>query len=153
MSRESTISLVGLPNLHKIISTISFLQQVDLFKRLPLHGLTRLAAIMQDVSFFEGEELFRQGDVGDSLYLICSGKVDIVVDGARVAQLGKNACLGEMALVGGQTRSAAARVAEDAQLLRLWAEDFNQLLATESEVALALLKTMVDRLRAVSRAS
>jgi CRP-like cAMP-binding protein len=152
-SRESMVSLLNLPNLHQIISKITFLQQVELFKDLPPESLTRLATIVQEVSFFQGEELFQQGDVGDCLYLISAGVIDIVVDGNPVAQLGKNASLGEMALIGGMTRSATARVAEDARLLRLWSEDFYQLLATEPEVATALVRTLAARLRQVSRAS
>lgn len=150
-SRESMVSLLNLPNLHQIISKVSFLQQVELFKDLPPGSLTRLATIVQEVSFYRGEELFQQGDVGDCLYLVSQGVIDIIVEGNQVARLGKNACLGEMALIGGLTRSATARVAEDARLLRLWSEDFYQLLATEPEVAMALVRTLATRLRQVSR--
>ncbi len=144
------VTRMSMPDLQQIIPIIIFLYQVDLFKDLSPQSLVRLAGIVQEVSFFQGEELFQQGDEGDSLYLVCSGTIDIIVDGNKVASLTKNACLGEMALVGGQPRSAAAVVAEDATLLRLWSEDFDQLLATEPEVPLALLKTLSARLRMIS---
>ena len=150
-SRETMVSLLDIPSLHQIVSKITFLQQVELFKDLPTESLTRLATIVQEVIFYQGEELFQQGEVGDCLYLVSAGTIDIIVDGDQVARLGKNACLGEMALIGGLTRSATARVAEDARLLRLWSEDFHQLLATETEVATVLVRTLVARFRTVSR--
>ena len=88
-----------------------------------------------------------------SMVIMPSGEVDIIANDARVATLGQNACLGEMALVGNQSRSATARVTQNARLYRLWSEDFNQLLETEPEVSLALLRTLTARLRQVSTTS
>jgi hypothetical protein len=150
-ARESMVLLPDIPNLHELISKITFIQQVELFRGLPAESSTRLATIVQEVTLSQGEELFQQGDIGDCLYLVSEGSIDIIVDGNQVARPGKNACLGEMALIGGFTRSATARVAQDARLLRLWSEDFYQLLATEPAVAIALVQTLVARLRAVSR--
>jgi CRP-like cAMP-binding protein len=149
--RLSHVSLVDALDLTQIIPLISFLEKVDLFSGLPVPTLTRLAGIVEEQDYAVGEDLFEQGDPGDALYLIYSGEVDIIVDGRKVASMGRNACLGEMALIGSTDRSATVRVAEEARMLRLGADDFNQLLATEPEVALALLKTLAVRLREVSR--
>ena len=86
----------------------------------------------------------------ESLYLICSGKIAILVDDAEVARLGKNACLGEMSLVSGLPRSAAAEALEEGRLLRIGSDDFMSLMSTEPEIALALLKTLAQRLRTAS---
>ncbi|MDD5309739.1 MAG: cyclic nucleotide-binding domain-containing protein [Deltaproteobacteria bacterium] len=149
-ARLSHVSFVASPDLVQLIPVISFLGQVELFKDLPLPSLTRLAGIVHEVRCDAGEELFAQGDPGDALYLVCEGEIDVIVDGREVATLGRNACLGEMALIGASARSATARVARDAALLRLWAEDFSQLLATEPEISFALLRTLAARLRHVS---
>jgi CRP-like cAMP-binding protein len=149
--RLSHISLTDALDLTEIIPLISFLRRVDLFAELPVPTLTRLAGIVEAVEHGTGEELFEQGDPGDALYLIQSGEVDIIVDDRKVASLGTNSCLGEMALIGCTARSATVRVAADARLLRLGSEDFSQLLATEPEVSLALLKTLALRLHQVSR--
>jgi ATP:ADP antiporter, AAA family len=151
--RLSHVSFVGAADLVHLIPVISFLGQVELFKDLPLPSLTRLAGIVHEVPCYAGEELFAEGDPGDCLYLVCDGEIDIVAGGRKVASLGRGACLGEMALIGAAARSATARVAKDATLLRLWAEDFGQLLATEPEISLALLRTLAARLRHVSIAA
>jgi len=148
--RVSVVSMMAAPDLHQIVPIISFLYEVDMFRDLPMHSLTRLAGIVQEVNYYSGEDIFAQGDVGDSFYIVCSGSVDIVVNGNTVASLGENKCLGEMALIGGGTRSASARVSEDSKMLRLWAEDFDQLLATEPDVTMALLRTLARRLRNIT---
>jgi len=148
--RMSHIFMTTSADLHHLIPTISFLGQVDLFKGLPVQSLTRLATIVQEIFYGQGDEIFRQGDEGDALYLVRSGSVEVLVDGRKVATLGEYAPIGEMALLSNLPRSATVRVVQDARLHRLWSEDFQQLLATEPEVSLALLKTLVKRLRTVS---
>jgi CRP-like cAMP-binding protein/HEAT repeat protein len=152
-NRMSHALVMDNSDLHRIVPIVSFLGQVDLFKGLPMTSLTRLAGIVQEVSYSSGEELFKQGEIGDSLYLVCSGSIDVIADGIKVANLAKNAYIGEMALVGGLKRSATAAVVEDAVLLRMWAEDFDHLIETEQEVSLALLKTLSNRLRDVTGVS
>jgi CRP-like cAMP-binding protein len=134
--------------LPQLVSTMSFLREVGLFKDLSTAALANLAGIAQEVLVYEGDTLFEQGDEGESLYLVCSGRIAISVDDRQVAALGRNACLGEMALVSGLPRSATARALEEGRLLRIGSDDFTNLLATEPEITLALLRTLSERLRA-----
>jgi CRP-like cAMP-binding protein/ATP/ADP translocase len=150
-THSGVVSRLSAPDLQQLIPVISFLCQVDMFVDLPMPSLTRLAGIVQEVSYQAGETLFEQGDGGDSLYLVCSGKVDVIVDSNTVATLAKKACIGEMALIGGCLRSATIKVSKDSRMLRLWSEDFNQLLATEPDVSMTLLKTLSARLRRISK--
>ncbi len=138
--------------LSELISTISFLQQVELFKDLDTPELANLAGIAQEVPVLDGDLLFKEGDVGESLYLVCSGTISIQVAGREVARFSRGGCLGEMALISGLPRSATAAVVSAGQLLRIGSDDFTSLLEAEPQIAIALLRTFAQRLRRISRA-
>lgn len=86
-----------------------------------------------------GDYLFRQGEKGDSLYLVGSGSVAVVMEGngqQRVLRRYRaGAMLGEMALYTGEPRSAAVIIEEDAVLYRLTADQLHGLEAAHSTAA------------------
>ncbi len=134
-----------------IINTISFLKTVDLFKDIPAEYLTSLAEIAQEVSFFKGETLFKEGERGDSLYLVQEGKICVRKGKKEVAKLGSGECIGEMALLDGKPRSATCVVENDAKLLRVSSDSFSNLLTSQPEISKALLRTLAQRLREADR--
>ena len=138
--------------LQQLVATMSFLRQVELFKDLSTPAMANLAGIAQEVTVYEGDTIFEEGDEGESLYLVCTGKLRVLVGEREVARLGRNACVGEMALIAGLPRSASVEAIEEGRLLRIGSEDFSSLLSNEPEIALALLKTLAQRLRVASRA-
>jgi len=144
------------PSLLDVMARISFLKEVALFEDIPANHLTALVPICEEVPVREGEVLFRAGEPGDSLYLVREGAVGVLVgDGeVEVAKLGPGECVGEMALIDDSPRSATAVVREDGSLLRIAADVFSDLLHSEPEIALGLLRTLVSRLRrATARSS
>jgi len=134
--------------LTQLVSSMSFLKQVELFQDLATPALADLAGIAQEIAVYRGDTLFEEGDVGESLYLVCSGAIAISSGPRQLAVLERNACLGEMALISGLPRSATATALSDGRLLRIGSDDFSSLLASEPEIALALLRTLAGRLRA-----
>jgi CRP-like cAMP-binding protein/ATP/ADP translocase/HEAT repeat protein len=145
--RRSQLMRAQRLGLQQLVSTMSFLRQVDLFRELSTPALANLAGIAQEVVVYAGDTLFEEGDVGESLYLVCSGRIEICVNERRVAVLGRNACVGEMALISGLPRSASAFALEEGRLLRIGSDDFVNLLSVKPEIALALLRTLARRLR------
>jgi CRP-like cAMP-binding protein len=138
--------------LAELVQAMSFLKQVALFRDLSSAALANLSGIAQEVRVDTGDTLFEEGDPGESLYLVCSGRLEITVAEQRIAVLERNACVGEMAIISGLPRSATAIALEPSRLLRLGSDDFMSLLGAEPEIALALLSTLAQRLRAASRA-
>jgi NADH dehydrogenase len=80
-----------------------------------------------------GDTVFRQGDLGDRLYMIVSGEVEVLSDSGgameRLAVLGPGEYFGEMALLGRGIRGATVRCLSPTQLLALPASDFGALIA------------------------
>ncbi len=105
--------------------------------------LRQLAGLVQTVRFRAGEVIIREGDAGDSLYIVGSGKVRIVrlADGSEipVAELGRGALFGELALLEGRARTASVIADVDAELLRLDRAMMKELLAQRSPLSYKIL--------------
>ena len=71
-----------------------------------------------------GQAVFEQGDEGDRFYVIESGEVDVVGDGALVATLGPGEGFGEIALLRRVRRTAAAVAGSDVHLQTLRCDHF-----------------------------
>ncbi len=91
---------------------VNLLQQVPMFRPLPLPAIEQLARGLEPVTVPAGDAVFRQGDVGDRYYVIESGYADVVGDGRVVAELGPGEGFGEIALLR-RTRRTASVIARD----------------------------------------
>jgi CRP/FNR family transcriptional regulator, cyclic AMP receptor protein len=102
-----------------------------------------------------GTVLFREGDRGQTMYVIRSGKVNIskrIGDSEiTLAVLGPGEFFGEMALLEGLPRSAGATVVEEALLIELGQDAFATLVRKNSEIALRLMRRLSSRLREADR--
>ena len=132
--------------------TIDTLRQVPLFGSLDDEAAKRLCELLETLDCKTGTFLFRAGDSGDAMYVIEHGKVRICVqaaDGHQVTltEFGRGDFFGEMALLGGQRRSADALVAEGARLAVLSREHFLSFMRRNPNVALEMLTALANRLR------
>jgi CRP-like cAMP-binding protein len=118
-----------------------------LFGGLPGENLATLAGIATEVRSAAGTILFRDGDAGDSLYVVTSGRVRIVKGGSEIAVLGKGACFGEMAVLDQAPRSADAVVMDEAVLLRIGWEEFFDVLAENPALTQGVVRLLTRRLR------
>lgn len=94
-----------------------------------------------------GEILFCEGEVGDRLYVVVEGEIDISVEGKPVSRLEKGTILGEMALVDDSPRSATATAYTDATLLPVDRRRFSELVRESPDFALHVMSIMSKRLR------
>ncbi len=102
-----------------------------------------------------GTVLFREGDRGQTMYVIRAGKVNIQkhigTDEITLAVLGPGEFFGEMALLEGLPRSAGATVAEDALLIELEQNAFAAMVRRNGEIALRVMRRLSSRLREADR--
>ncbi len=101
-----------------------------------------------------GTILFEEGDLGDKLYVLQAGKVKItktVQDKTKtLAILGPGDFFGEMAILNQKPRTATAEVVEDAQLLVLDGKTLQQMVVSNAEIAVRLIKKLARRLDAAN---
>ncbi len=137
------------------IEKIQFLQQVGLFKSLSEKALLDLAAVTIEQAYPAKTTVFKEGDKGDALYIVKSGKINILkrnsagIDSVLVT-LGKGAVIGDMAIIDEQPRSASIATVQDCSFLILTKDDFRNLLANVPEIAFQILKLTTERLRATN---
>lgn len=140
-----------------MISTVEkvlFLKSIDLFSQIPGEDLAQIAQITDEVHYEEGDEIFRQGDPGDSLYLVIAGRVRVQRGSLEVAQLGERQVFGEMALLDSEPRSASVLALSDLTLLKIIRDDFMEILTEKPEIAKGVIKVLTRRLRdSLSQAS
>ena len=107
---------------------------------------------MEEVSYSRRSTIIKQGEVGDSFYVIRSGNVRVVreVDKAvptHLAELGPNEGFGEMALLTDEPRSATVVAKIDVEVWRLSREAFEGLLAENLSLAVYFNRILSQRLR------
>jgi CRP/FNR family cyclic AMP-dependent transcriptional regulator len=128
------------------------LASVPIFSGLASKHLKRLAKLMVPRSFKAGEAIVKEKDQPAGFFVITSGRVEVVRGGTSgkpqvLASLGPGEFFGEMALFEGQSRVATVRALEDTECLAMTGWDFRAELSTDAEIAMAVLETVVRRLR------
>ncbi|MHB8843896.1 MAG: Crp/Fnr family transcriptional regulator [Nitrospirota bacterium] len=101
--------------------------------------------------FPTGTVLFREGDKGEEMFILQSGKVKISkkIRGVEktLATLEKGEFFGEMAILNDKPRSASAETIEDCEMLVIDRKTFETLLRSNVEIAIRFIKRLADRLR------
>ena len=134
-------------------SRSEFLRAVPMFKGLSDSQRRQLGARAEWVRVRAGEWLFRQDDAGDSLYVVRSGRMEVVIERPSthvVRALRRGMVVGELALLTRERRSASVRARRDSELLRVSSTDFAELLSHEPRFSLELMRELGRQLR-VSR--
>jgi CRP/FNR family cyclic AMP-dependent transcriptional regulator len=133
------------------VSTL-LLRNVPLFSVLPESQLALLTGVVGRKSFPRGTTIISAGDTTDSLYVIISGRLKVLMsddEGREVilAILNPNDYFGEMGLLDDAPRSATVMSLEPCELLQLSKRDFKKCLEDNFELALAMMRGLVRRLR------
>lgn len=98
-------------------------------------------------TFAPGEVIFDKGDKGDKMYAIRSGEVEILIDGKVIETLSSGGIFGEMALIDGSPRAATARAKTASEVAPIIEKTFLFLVHETPFFAIAVMRTLVDRLR------
>ena len=132
-------------------SRTSPLAAVPLLAGLEGNLLDRLAAQTRSLGVKAGEWLFREGDPADSAYVIAMGRLEVVAEGPPetvLRTLKRGDVLGELALLREGRRSASVRAVRDTWLVTLGRGDFEALMRTSPDFALALTRNLGSQLAA-----
>ncbi len=129
------------------MSHTDFLARVPLFANCAAEEIEAIEALSQRGEYRQGQIIVTQGTPGTAFYLIISGRVEIVRDGASLGALGAGDFFGEMSLLDNAPRSATIRALDDTVCLMLSSWDFKALLERHPSIAIKLLEVLSRRLR------
>ena len=129
-------------------SAPSRLAMIDAFAGLSAEDQALIDSRLEPQLVARGELLIRQGEEADALYLVVSGRFQVLLDGraSPVAEIGPGSPIGEIAFFAGGQRTANVRAERDSLVLRLTREDFDQLAARSPGVWPAITATLAQRL-------
>ena len=105
-------------------------------------------------TYKNGEIIVRQGETGDSMYIIQDGQVEVVVerDGRelRLRTLGKGEFIGEMAVFEREMRSATVRAVGDVRILTVDRRSIMRKIQEDPSLAFRIMETMSRRIRTLT---
>jgi CRP/FNR family transcriptional regulator, cyclic AMP receptor protein len=132
--------------------TVRLLSRVSLFADLAPAELEQLAQVAVPRSYVADEVVFREGDTGDTCFVIRSGSVRVTrrhSDGRIItlAELRPGDIFGELAMFGGETRSATVEALSDTRAVAILASDLRRILLRHPDIAVKMLEGLADRLR------
>ena len=128
------------------------LRTIPMFEELAAEDVDALAATLVERKFKGGQMIFNQGEPGTEMYVIAEGHVNIHLpgEGSRrisLKDISRGEYFGELALFDDKPRSASALASTDAVLLELGRDTLSEYLRKRPHAAMAILRTMAERLR------
>jgi CRP/FNR family cyclic AMP-dependent transcriptional regulator len=132
--------------------SVELLRTIPLFEGLAEDDLRALANTVVHRSFHAGQSIFEQGDRGSEMYIVAEGHVNIHLPGdasrrVSLKDIGRGEYFGELALFDDKPRSASALATTEAVLLELTRQTLSDYLERRPRAAMAILRTMGERLR------
>src|SRR5207244_10040704 len=137
------------------VSTVG-LKTVPRFASVPEEQLRMLTVVVTRKSVSRSTTVMAGGDATDSLYIVLSGRLKVMMSDAEgkeviLSILGPGEFFGEMGLIDDAPRSASVVAIEPCELLCIAKRDFKKCLAENFEMAMAVMRGLVKRLRDADR--
>jgi len=132
--------------------TARLLAQVEVFAGLEPGELEQVAQVAIPRSYERGEVIFREGDSGDTCYVVKTGSVSVMrehQDGRVIAlaELRPGQIFGELAMFDHETRSATVETLETTTTVALLSGDLQRILKAHPEIGVKMLAALASRLR------
>jgi len=134
-------------------------QQIPLLSDLPQGERAYLISLLREVTLKSGDVLFRENDIGGTLYLVLEGRLDVVKglgspDERKIAEAWPGEFIGEMSLlIPGGARTASIRAADSCLLWTMTHEDFTSLLVRQPRMAFTMVQSLTKRLDESNKAA
>jgi len=131
---------------------LSFLKVVPIFSDINENALQLILAKSRSLNFRKGSILMTEGETGESLYLILSGKVKIFVSDENGSELtlfieGPGSYIGEISLLDDAPRTASAITLEKTEVISISKSAFIEVITQNPEIAFNIIKALTQKLR------
>jgi hypothetical protein len=126
---------------------ILLLKEIEIFSGLSAAELAAIAAVTKELDYPEGRTIIKQKDVGETVFLIIKGRVEVIMEQAdgkevRLDHIGSGGSFGEMALMDDAPRSATIRTVEPSKFLILHKQEFKETAMEFPRIALQICSVL-----------
>lgn len=134
---------------------VELLRNIPMFANIEPSKLKLLAFTSERMAFKDGDILFRQGEQGDSAYVIIGGEADVIVDTPKgpltVAKLKRNDIVGEIAILCDVPRTATVKASSKLEAMVIAKDLFFRLIMEFPQMAVEIMRELARRLDATNR--
>ena len=134
----------------RMLSTIErviILKSASIFTSLPDKTLAQVAPLLEEIDVPAGQTVFNKGDIGNSLYIIVRGELQVHDDAFLINTLSAGELFGEMAVLDAAPRMASITAVSDTHLLQLGQEPLYELIESHTEIGRSIIQVLSRRLR------
>jgi CRP-like cAMP-binding protein len=117
-------------------AVIDHIRKVPLFRGMPDHALETIADRASETTFEDGDTVTREGESGETFYIVIEGRLRVSQHGALLRELGPGDFLGEISLVDGRPRTATVTAVGPVEALVIRRADFLEMVEFDSAVRL-----------------
>ena len=135
-----------------ISEKIVLLKGIELFESLAVGELAAIGSVVEEVDYPAGEIIIKEGDTGDTLFLMIRGEVSVIKDlgesnEIEIDRMRDGEYFGEMALFGDTARSVSIRKEKPSAFMVLYKQEFKEIVREYPQIALEICKVLSGRIR------
>ena len=134
-----------------LIEKVILLKSLSIFSDTPETILAEMAHLMVDIHAAAGDEIVKEGEIGNCMYIISDGSVDVFKGTQILMHLQSKDFFGELSLLDTDTRSATVVAVTDCHLFRIDQEPFYDLIESRPEVVRGVIRILCKRIRAMNQ--
>ena len=134
----------------RMLSTIErviILKSASIFADLPDKTLAQVAPLLEEIHIPAGQTLFNKGDIGNSLYIVVMGQLQVHDESFMINTLSEGELFGEMAVLDAAPRMASITAVSDTHLLQLGQDPLYELIEGHTEIGRGIIQVLSRRLR------
>jgi CRP-like cAMP-binding protein len=123
------------------------LEGVEIFAQSDVDDVAAVAQMAREHHFKAGETIYEEGDPGDALYVIVSGKVDAYRHGEKVVTVEAKQAFGDTSLLDGSPRPTQMIAVEETTVLVIDRREFMDLVSDRPEILQGIFRVLSKQLR------
>jgi CRP/FNR family cyclic AMP-dependent transcriptional regulator len=132
---------------------LDLLQSIPIFSKCGRSGLKKVAKLVDEVELPDGHVIMREGETGNEMFLIVSGKARADRKGRKLAVLGPGAAFGEMALIAEGKRNATVTADGPLRVFVVGHREFHSLMDSHPGFRMQILEGLANKVRDLEKSA
>lgn len=127
-----------------VLEKVEVLQKLPIFQGVRTESLARVAALAQEVSYQPNQQLYRENEAADSMFVLLDGEVSLSKNGRESGRIGAENLVGARALLAADTQPDSAVATAPTQALQIDQQDFFDAMAEDFNITRGILRALIQ---------